>query len=195
MTSLDRLDGLLAARRPRNGSYLTIAVDGRGGSGKTSFAELLTEREGFTVIHGDDYFAAHDDPVTWGDWDEERLEADVLSKARVGERRLHVRRFDFVADGWTRPSSINVDRVLVVERCFAMALDAPWDLTVWVETRPDVCLARGLARAHGLGERAQLAWETVWQPAEQRHIDDHAPAQTADLVLDGTRPFPEQLQA
>jgi len=82
-----------------------------------------------------------------------------------------------------------------VERWFGLALDAPWDLRIWVETPAEVCLARGLARdgARVLGDRARLAWETVWQPREERYLRDVAPHLTADLVVDGTAPFESQL--
>ena len=73
---------------------------------------------------------------------------------------------------------------------FGLSLDAPWDLAIWVDTPPPVCLERGLARDGGvvLGERARLVWETVWQPREDRYIEDVAPMASTDFVVDGTRP-------
>ncbi|HET7899714.1 MAG TPA: hypothetical protein VFL59_00915, partial [Candidatus Nanopelagicales bacterium] len=146
-------------------------------------------------VHGDDYFAPHDDPLTWGDFDEERFDADVLSRVRAGERSIPVQPFDFPAGrlGGLRP--VRVERGLIVERWFGFGLDAPWDVRIWVETPAEECLRRGLARDGGvaLGERARLAWTTVWQPREQAYIDRLHPHDVADLVLDGTQPFPAQL--
>lgn len=190
------LEELLARVVPRNAAYPTVVVDGRGASGKTTLADLLVSHlEGWAVVHGDDYFEPHDHPVTWGDFDEERFDVDVLARVRQGEREIPVQPFDFALGrlGAVRP--VVVHRGLVVERWFGFGLDAPWDVRIWVETPPEVCLERGLARDGGvaLGERARLAWTTVWQPREEAFIQAVQPRRHADLLLDGTRPFLDQL--
>jgi len=191
------LEGLLARALPRNGAYPTVVVDGRGASGKTTLADLLAQRlDGYAVVHGDDYFEPHDHPITWGDFAEERFDVDVLARIRAGGREIPVQPFDFPRGrlGDVRP--VVVDRGLVVERWFGFGLDAPWDVRIWVETPPEVCLQRGLGRDGGiaLGERARLAWTTVWQPGEAAYIAATQPQRRADLVLDGTRPFEPQLR-
>ena len=106
-----------------------------------------------------------------------------------------MRPFDFPNERVGPERALSIGPGLLVERWFGFALDAPWDIRIWVETPAEVCLARGLARdgARVLGDRARLAWETVWQPREERYIRDVTPQQTADLVLDGTAPFESQL--
>jgi uridine kinase len=182
----------LLARPPRNGVYPTVCVDGRGGSGKSTFAELLVAAvPGLALVHGDDYFEPVDDELSWGEFNEMRFDADVLSRLRTGDRRIPVRPYDFPA-GRTGPERmVTVERGLVVDRWFSFALDVAWDVRIWVETPAEVCLERGLARdgAVALGERARLTWETVWQPREDRYIGETSPLETADLVIDGTRPF------
>ena len=181
---------------PNNGSYLTICVDGRGASGKTTLAQFLgAALPGWEVVHGDDYFEPHDDPITWGDFNEPRFDADVLARIRAGDRSIPLCPFDFPNDRVGPERALSIGSGLLVERWFGLALDAPWDLRVWVETPAEVCLARGLARdgARVLGDRARLAWETVWQPREERYLRDVAPHLTADLVVDGTAPFESQL--
>ncbi len=196
MGGVGALEELLGRVAPHNGSYPTVVVDGRGASGKTTLVGLLAQRlDGYAVIHGDDYFEPHDHPITWGDFAEERFDADVLARIRAGEREIPVQPFDFPRGrlGDVRP--LTVDLGLVVERWFGFGLDAPWDVRIWVETPPEICLERGLGRDGGiaLGERAVLAWTTVWQPREEAWIAEHRPRDQADLVLDGTRPFEPQL--
>lgn len=187
---------MLAARPPRNGEYYTIAIDGRGASGKSELATWLGSRlDGFAVVHGDDYFEPHDDPVTWGDFNEERLDAEVLLHVRHGVRIIAFRPYDFPNGAVGPERTIPVERGLIFERWFALSLDAQWDLTLWVETPPQVCLERGLARdgSVALGERARLAWETVWQPREAAYIQKTQPQDHVDIVIDGTSAFELQL--
>jgi len=130
-----------------------------------------------------------------GDFNEPRFDADVLARIRAGDRSIPLRPFDFPNDRVGPERALSIGSGLLVERWFGLALDAPWDLRIWVETPAEVCLARGLARdgARVLGDRARLAWETVWQPREERDLRDVALHLTADLVVDGTAPFESQL--
>ena len=190
-----RLEESLGEEPAKNGVYPTICIDGRGASGKTSLAEFLASRlHGFTLVHGDDYFEPHDDPITWGDFNEDRFDADVLRRVRLGDREIPLRPFDFPNGRIGDEQVLAVASGLVIERWFGFSLDVPWDITIWVETPPSLCLARGLARDGGvaLGEQARLAWETVWQPREDRYIEAVNPMESADFVVDGTRPFEEQ---
>lgn len=190
-----RLDKALRDHGHRNGAYPTICVDGRGASGKTMLADFLgAHLEGFTVVHGDDYFETHDDPITWGDFNEVRFDADVLSRVRAGDRDVALRPFDFPNGRVGAEQPLTITAGLLVERWFGMSLDAPWDITIWVDTPAEICLERGLLRdgAVALGERARLAWETVWQPREERYIRATAPMDAADFVIDGTLPFDDQ---
>ena len=84
---------------------------------------------------------------------------------------------------------------VVVERCFGFGLNVDWDVRIWVETPRSSCLTRGIERvtSDAFGERVPLAWGTVWQPNEDDYIAVHHPQQSADLVLDGTAPFADQL--
>ena len=191
------IESLLAANPPRNGEYYTIAIDGRGASGKSNLATWLGSRlDGFAVVHGDDYFEPHDDSITWGDFNEERLDTELLAPLRRAERTIAFRPYDFPNGRVGPEQTIRVERGLVFERWFALSLVVPWDLTVWVETPQDVCLQRGLARdgAVALGERARLAWETVWQPREAAYIQETRPLDQAGIVVEGTSAFELQLR-
>jgi hypothetical protein len=37
-----------------------------------------------------------------------------------------------------------------------------------------------------------VAWETIWQPREERYIHETAPTLTAGVVVNGTAPFESQ---
>jgi uridine kinase len=188
---------MLDRHSPRNAAYSTVCIDGRGGSGKSSLAVYLgTLLSGFSIVHGDDYFEPHDDPITWGDINEDRLDADVLAPIRGGAPSFTVRPYDFVLSRVAAGRSVTVERGIIFERAFAFSLPVRWDLTIWVETPPEVCLARGIARdGDAQGHRAREAWEEVWQPREEEYIRVTTPRARADIIVDGTAPFEDQFES
>lgn len=50
--------------KPKVGSIVFIAIDGHGGSGKSTVAEFLSKKLGAEIIHTDD-FAGWDNPENW----------------------------------------------------------------------------------------------------------------------------------
>jgi uridine kinase len=179
----------LSNRRPRNGAYPTVAIDGRGASGKSTLAaELATRLPSITVIHGDDYFEPHDDPITWGAFNEVRFERDVVQALRSGAREIPLRPYDYAEGRVVDLAPRTVEQCVVVERCFSFSLDVPWDLTIWVDAPAATCLERGLRRDADAApdDRAERAWRDVWQPAEDRYIAATNPLSAADIVVLGS---------
>lgn len=177
---------------PKNREYVTIAIDGRGASGKSALARFLgRELDGFTIINGDDFFEPHDHEITWGEFNEDRFREEVLVPVNLGLREFTIRPFDFPRGELGPPKHLNINRGMIIERCFTFELPVEWDIRIWVETPKKVCLERGLRRegAKVLGERAKAAWSQIWQPLESRYIENLQPLQIADYVLDGTQPF------
>jgi uridine kinase len=184
----------LLSRPPHNGKYYLVAVDGRGGSGKTRLAAYLPNLlKDFTFIEGDDYFEPNDDPRTWGDFNDDRFIEDVIKPLKSGPI-FHYRPYDYDNQVILEGRLINIEKGLCLERCYSFAFDLDWDLKIWVETPRDICLERGLARDNDIGmDRALVAWRDVWQPREDVYIHGVNPLKAADIVIDGTRPFDEQV--
>jgi uridine kinase len=154
-----------------------VAVDGRGGSGKSTFAaRLATLRGGVQVAHTDD-FATWDNPVNW--WP--RCIAELLDPLQHGE----LARYEVSAwDGVPRPSvEIAPDGLVILEGVTASreAFRPYLALAVWIETPRELCLERGVER-DGEGMRAQ--WE-AWQAAEDGYIAREDPLAYVDAVVAG----------
>lgn len=187
-----RIQGLLAARKPKNGRFFTIAIDGRGGSGKSTFAELLkAELSGFVVLNGDDYFEPGDDPIVWGDFNDERFAHDVIEPLKT-QNSFTYQPYDWHADPHITEKNIQVTEGFCLERCYAFKFNLDWDIKIWVETPKEICLERGIAREHMPKDRVLAAWN-IWQQQEDGYIRDFKPQEKADIVIDGTKPFEEQL--
>lgn len=186
------IQNFLKTHQPRNGRFFAIAIDGRGGSGKTSFAELFKARlPGFITLNGDDYFEPIDDPVVWGDFNDERFIQDIIEPLKMGNSFTY-RPYDWHTQPHISEKEIQVTEGFCLERCYGFSFDIDWDLKIWVETPKETCLERGLAREKMARERIILAWK-LWQAQEDRYIQDFHPQEKANVVIDGTRPFEEQL--
>ena len=186
------IQSFLQTHSPKNSRFFTIAIDGRGGSGKSMFAELCKARlPGFIVLNGDDYFEPINDSIVWGKFNDERFMHDVIMPLKKGDQFTY-RPYDWHANPHITEQKIEVTKGFCLERCYSFKLDLDWDLKIWVETPKELCLERGLARESMPAERIIPAWK-VWQKREDEYIQEFHPQEQADMVIDGARPFEEQL--
>ena len=185
----------LTAHLPKNERFYTVAIDGRGGSGKTRLAAYLNGIFfDFLIINGDDYFEPLLNELTWGEFNEERFDTDVLNPIRRGSNRIVHQPYDFEQGALTSPRNMVINQGICIERCFSFGFPIDWDLKIWVDTPKEVCLLRGIARNPPLTrDRVIAVWEQVWQPREDQFIETFRPADQADLVIDGTQPFEDQV--
>ena len=166
-----------------------IAVDGRGGSGKTTLTTALA-----TVVPGAQAF--HLDDLIWNeplyDWDQ--LYVDTLTQLRQAGC------LDLVPDKWRehgREGSIRVPAgsPLVVVEGTGAGLRAVSDLIdahVWVQTCDDVAERRGIRRdiaegVNGDAEESVRFWHW-WMAGERLFFAKDRPWQRADVIVSGDAP-------
>jgi len=164
-----------------------VLVDGRSGSGKTTFAGRAAAALDAAVVHTDD-LAWHHDPTAWTDL----LIDGVLAPWRRGAA-VHYR-----PPAWDRLGRTGSIRVLegrpalVVEGVGVgrAELARLADLVVWVRSDPREARRRGVARDVELGRTpaaAEAFWDE-WARAEDPFLEHEQPWRTARLVVDGTPP-------
>lgn len=186
------LKDLIDSKDPKNGRFHTIAIDGRGGSGKTVFAEYLNKLlTGFTFLNGDDYFEPVGHQIVWGVFNDKRFREDVIEPLKAGNAFTY-RPYNWHKEPHITEQPITVTKGFCLERCFSFDFKLDWDLKIWVEAPKEVCLERGLAREHMPKERVLKAWQ-IWQLAEDKYIANTRPQEVADIIIDGTKPFEAQL--
>lgn len=159
-----------------------VLVDGRSGSGKSTFAARL----GHPVVHTDDV-AWHHDFLDWADL----LLDGIVAPWRRGEA------VSYRPPGWVRQDragaiEVPATDVLVVEGVgAARAAIAPHaDVVVWVQSDLDEARRRGLERdvAHGRTPDEAVAFWDEWMRAEDPFQAAEQPWTRAHLVVDGTPP-------
>ena len=166
-----------------------IAVDGRGGSGKTTLTTALT-----AAVPGAQAF--HLDDLIWNeplyDWDQ--LLVDTLTQLREAGC------LDLVPDKWRehgREGSIRVPAgspLVVVEGTGAglRAVSNLIDAHVWVQTGDDVAERRGISRdiaegVNGNAEESVRFWHW-WMAGERIFFAKDRPWQRADVIVSGDAP-------
>lgn len=166
--------------KPGNRQTKLVAIDGRGGSGKSSLAWWLASELEADVIHIDD-FGGPGRPYDAWDW--LRFQEQVLSPLRA-DQPARYQRYDWVADRLAEWVDVQAGGVVIVEGVSATRseLGDPWDVKVWVECPHDIRLGRGVQRD---GESMRDTWVNVWMPQEDRYVQDQHPRERADVVIRG----------
>jgi uridine kinase len=163
-----------------------VAIDGRGGSGKTTLAGQLAARlPGVTVVHTDDFARGHVGgrlPVSG--WEHKRFYEQVAAPL-LDDRPGRYQRYDWDAQPLDDRIDVPCEGILVVEGVSSTRVEllVPWDATIWVETPTDERLARGIARD---GEHMRDQWEQVWEVEEDAYVRSQHPAARADVVVSGS---------
>jgi uridine kinase len=184
----DGLEGLLARiarevreRRPPEGmSTRIVAVDGHGGSGKSSFARHLARALGEVPIVQTDDFASWDNPI---DWWPQLLERVLIPLSRNQPARFERSRWGGERDG--ERVEIEPTEFVILEGVTASReAFAPYvTYSIWVEAPEQLRLQRGLERD---GPEALEQWR-AWVAEEDRYRVRERPDERADLVIQGDR--------
>ncbi|GAA3088369.1 uridine kinase family protein [Streptosporangium carneum] len=177
IVSFEDLAATIRRLPPSCGPVRVVAVDGPGGSGKTTFAGRLAGALGAQVVHSDDFPVPWDEPPqAWF----EHVEDQVLGPLAAGEPGRY-RRYDWVRGVHTDWVDVPVAPVLLLEGVSTARRTAPAALAVWIEAPEDLRLARVLARD---GDRFEAQWRQ-WRRAEEEWFAADDTRARADLLLDG----------
>lgn len=173
------IEGINKKSAPTGLPIRIIAIDGRGGSGKSMLAEKLAKEIGAETIHTDD-FASWAKPLDW--W--ARVVKEVFEPVKQGALTLSYRRGSWGPDH--HPAAVKnqpVTPMIILEGVSSARKEFREYLTyaIWVETPLDVCLQRGLERD---GQDALPNWQK-WIAAENEYIVRDKPQTYADIIVDG----------
>jgi uridine kinase len=154
-------------------------VDGRSGSGKTTWASALAVRTGARLLSLDEVYPGWD-----GLEAAERHVIDSVLIPLAAGRAGSYQTWDW-AQGRAGPSrAVDAARPLVVEGCGALSAEsrALAHRGVWIELDALNRRERAIARD---GELFARQWER-WARQEEWHERRHSPRAHADVIIDGS---------
>jgi uridine kinase len=186
------LESMLESRPARAGSTKIIGIDGHGGAGKSSLAGYLVGHLGAGIVHTDD-FASWENPKDW--WP--LLIEYVFDPLRSGEQSLSYPRSQWWPGHKPEPVLHQpVSDTLVLEGVGSLRQEFRQFLSVaiFVDAPREVCIERGTTRDAAMGSKEEVLgrWNE-WFDDELGYMARHNPEQFADIVIDGTTPFEDQL--
>lgn len=172
-----------------------IAIDGRGGAGKSSLARCIVSLLQSAAHFEYDWLHLPQAEIVSGErYDYGRLEREVLAPFKAGQRDFEVAPYNWgylagKPDGFAAEPVrlIGVD-VIVLEGCRVLhpALVPSFDLTMWLDTDADEAIRRGMRRdieEYGLDpERVRVAW-SEWSTWERESLEADDRRRLADLIV------------
>jgi uridine kinase len=184
---------ILRSTKPKVKNTTFIAIDGRGGSGKSTLATWLSERLNASIVKTDD-FASWENPLDW--WP--TVIEQVFEPIKSGATLLNYPRSKWWENHHPEPDiGQPVTAVMILEGVGSSRREFKnyISLSIFVDTPKELCLKRGIVRDSNTGktiDELNQMWER-WFEEEDVYMRRDQPKQHADIVIDGTSPFREQM--
>ncbi len=158
----------------RHGKCAVVAIDGRCGAGKTTFATMISELLDCVTIHMDDFFLPPELRTkerlleAGGNIHYERFYDEVVSRIKSG-LSFSYGVFDCSKMAVTHTKKVNMPSLIVVEGSYSLnpRFGDYADVTVFCDVSPDVQKKRIISR------NGEVVWEqfkTRWIPMEEKYL-------------------------
>lgn len=177
----------------KSGDYFldwkAIAIDGPGGSGKSNLAGQLSEDLGAAIIPMDAFLLPpenHRYSAIAKNYDLDRFQQEVIAALEnktpisYGHQNLE--------SGAIKKVKIPVGQRVIVEGiyCLELRFRAAYDFSIFVDTPKPELLKRGMG-----SELGEASWLDKWLIGEETYLEAQSPGFSADLVLDGSKSWPQ----
>lgn len=167
---------------------VTVAIDGRCASGKTTLAREISRMLKAPVVHADHFFLRPKQRTperlaeAGGNLDRERLLSEVLIPRVQGEA-ISYTRFDCSTQALVEKINIPKNPVLIVEGSYSMhpELSGFYDLKIFLTTKKSTQEERLLAR-EGAGKL--VLFQERWIPLEEAYFEELRPSERCDIIFE-----------
>ena len=169
-------------------SFVCMAIDGGAASGKTTLANILSERYGAPIIHMDDFFLRPEQRTperfaeAGGNFDRERFLREVVPYIR-NNQTFSYQIFDCSAMSLGGYREIPQSPLIIIEGSYSHhpAFSDAFDLRVFLFVPEEERRKRILFRN---GEKSEMFF-TRWIPLENRYFEAFSIREKADIVIFG----------
>ena len=167
---------------------LTLAIEGRCASGKTTLGAILEDVYDCTLFHLDDFFLRPEQRTkeryaeVGGNIDRERFLSEVLIPLHQKEKSIEYRKFDCSVRELTQPEKVEVKPLTVIEGVYSMHTDlAPYyDFSVFLSIDGD--LQKKRIEKRNTPEIASRFFDT-WIPLEEKYFSEMHVQERCKLVI------------
>ena len=181
-TVIEVIDRLL-----REKEIVTVAIDGRCASGKTTLADMLAKHYDANLFHMDDFFLRPSQRTperfaeAGGNVDRERFLEEVLLPLEKGEPFIY-RPYDCATQALGDAVSIQPKRLNVIEGSYSChpLLFAHYDLHVFLTVDADTQMCRICKRN---GEEKAKIFRKRWIPLEEAYFAAFAVADRCEIQI------------
>ena len=177
---LNKIEGIHKNKEP-----VLVAIDGVGGSGKTTLAQQLhTRLKNSTIIQLDDFYSPKLKQV-----DIERLKNQVLIPLYSHEEAKY-QIYEWKTDSYSSGHTLLPKGLIIFEGVFSLDKEIRnfYDYKIWIDYPADLGFKRGVNRdikRDGIDNSDK--WKNIWMPLEEQYRNQQHPEKYADYSIDGTK--------
>jgi uridine kinase len=162
-------------------STVLIAIDGFGGSGKSTLTEKIKNHfPDATIVHLDDFYSHELNRA-----DRERLINQVIKPLKSNQTAKY-QRYDWGKKELTEWIEINPGKIILIEGVSTLHDDFNhyYDFRLWIDYPQEEGFKRGLERdKKEYGVDTTDEWLNIWIPQEKEYFKTQKPKQKADLIV------------
>ncbi len=176
---------------PQKAATKLIAIDGFGGSGKSTLTKKLVDLDSSIQIVGLDKFPylpnEHPYHPTGAQTrvNIERLQNEVLIPLYKGKKASFQNTFWWPTDQIPEWFNVGPGGIVLVEGCYSFHKNIRhfYDFSIWVDCAPAEAMERAVARD---GDTARIHWEKAHAPNERRYVAAQHPQEYVDMLVYNT---------
>jgi uridine kinase len=169
----------------RTREVVLVAIDGVGGSGKTTLAEMIQRGlKDCVIIELDDFYSPK-----LGAADLLRLKEQILSPLQDG-REAKFQIFEWKTDSLSEWHILKPEGIFIFEGVYALdkSVRDYYHLRIWIDYPSDLGFRRGIARDIARdGVDNSEKWKNIWMPLEEKYQNEQSPKLSADFIIDGKK--------
>jgi uridine kinase len=189
MESHDKLIHYIQQQLP-NKETVIVAIDGRCGSGKTTFASILANELNGQIIHMDDFFL----PVSLRTKERlqqpgenihyERFNEEVIIPFTRGED-IAIRSYDCTMDSFKEPQNLPKKSLYIIEGTYSLhqKISDIYDVKIFMTVDSTIQVERIIERN---GIECLSVFQQKWIPLEEKYFAEYAIENCCNITIDTT---------